>query len=166
MASNVKLNLIQLDIPAADLTAIDTAITTLETKLYPNLITLTAEQRSSYAKMGKREQIVREAVTAAALNAADIPASTGTAEAQADLSALDTYRPYFARIAKINQACEDSEMALGIDLFNFALRVYGVLAVSAPAALKELLDKMASFFSRGSRHAAASATAGATPPKP
>lgn len=159
MASNVKLNLIQLDIPAADLPDIDAALTTLETKLFPRLISLTAEQRSNYFKMGKREQIVRDAVTAAGQNTADIPASIGTADAQGDLDALDAHRPRFARLAKIQQACDDSEMALGIDLINFALRVYAVLSVSAPASLKGLLDRMSAFFSREPRGG------GSPPPK-
>lgn len=151
MASNVKLDLIQLNIPPADLPDIDAAITTLETKLLPHLRTLTNEERSHYFKMGKREQIVRDAVTGAAQNSSDIPASVGTAGAQADLAALDAQRPRFARIVKIAQACEDTEMALGVDLMNFALRVYGILSISAPGSLKELLDRMASFFHRGPR---------------
>jgi hypothetical protein len=40
-------------------------------------------------------------------------------------------------------------MALGIDLMNFTLRVYGILPVSAAGPLKVLLEKIASFFNRG-----------------
>lgn len=151
MASKARLNLIQLDIPTADLAEIDAALDTLETKLAPKLINLTAEERSTYYKMGKREQIVRDAVNGAVQNPNDIPASVGTADAQADLAALDDYRPLFARVAKINDACQDSELALGVDLINFALRVYGILTISAPASLKNLLGDMSSFFGRGPR---------------
>jgi hypothetical protein len=166
MASNVKLNLIQLAVPPADLPDIDAAITTLETKLLPHLIALTAEQRSNFFKMGTREQIVRDAVTAASQNPGDIPTNMGTADAEADLTALDAHRPRFARITKIAQACNDSEMALGIDLINFALRVYGILSISAPAALKDLLERMGAFFSRGPRAAATPPAGGGATPTP
>lgn len=167
MPTNIKSNLIQIDIPAKDIPDIDAAVTTLEEKFLPHLITLTNEQRASLFKMGAREQIARDAVIAAEQNPNDIPANIGTAEAQADLAALDEYRPRFARIARLHQACEDSEMALGVDLINFALRVYALLTISAPAALKDLLHRMGGFFTRGPRKGKnPSGNGSTTPPQP
>ena len=52
------------------------------------------------------------------------------------------------------EGCDDSEMAIGIDLMNFALRVYGQLKLSAPDSLKGLLDDLGRFFGTGRRSAA------------
>ena len=145
------INLADLDIPAADLAQIEAALLVLETKLTPHLISLTAQQRSNFTKMGTREQLVRQAVTAAQQNSGDLPASIGTAGAVADVVSLDKYRPLFARIQALAEGCDDTEMAIGIDLMNFALRVYGQLKLSASDSLKGLLDSLGSFFGGGRR---------------
>lgn len=145
------INLAALDIPAADLTQIEAALLVLETKLKPHLIPLTALQRSNFTKMGTREQLVRQAVTAAQQNSGDLPASIGTAGAVADVVSLDKYRPLFARVQALAEGCDDTEMAIGIDLMNFALRVYGQLKLSASDSLKGLLDSLGSFFGGGRR---------------
>lgn len=147
------INLADLEIPESDLTQIEAALLVLETKLKPHLVTLTTEQRSSYTKMGTREQLVRQAVTAAQQNSGDLPASIGTAGAVADVAGLDKYRPLFARVQKLAEGCDDTEMAIGIDLMNFSLRVYGQLKLSASDSLKGLLDSLGGFFG-GGRHAA------------
>ena len=152
------INLADLEIPDADLTQIEAALLVLETKLKPHFVTLTAQQRSSFTKMGTREQLVRQAVTAAQQNAGDLPASIGTAGAVADVVALDKYRPLFARVQALAEGCNDTEMAIGIDLMNFALRVYGQLKLSASDSLKGLLDSLGSFFGGGRRAAAPAAT--------
>ena len=145
------INIAALDIPAADLTQIEAALLVLETKLKPHLVSLTAQQRSTFTKMGTREQLVRQAVTAAQQNSGDLPASIGTAGAVADVVSLDKYRPLFARVQSLAEGCDDTEMAIGIDLMNFALRVYGQLKLSASDSLKGLLDSLGSFFGGGRR---------------
>jgi hypothetical protein len=160
MSSNPNENLISLNISDADLTEIDAALATLEAKLLPHLVSLTVDQRSSLFKMGMREPMVRDAVTAAAQNTNVVPTNVGTAEAQADLASLDKYRPYFARVSKLAEAADDTEMAIGVDLINFALRVYAVLKITAPDSLKGLLESMSGFFS-GGRRAKVAATAAA-----
>jgi hypothetical protein len=152
------INLADLEIPAADLAEIEAALLVLETKLKPHFVPLTAQQRSSFTKMGTREQLVRQAVTAAQQNSNDLPASIGTAGAVADVAALDKYRPIFARVHALSEGCDDTEMAIGIDLMNFSLRVYGQLKLSASDSLKGLLDSLGSFFGGGRRSV--------VPPKP
>jgi hypothetical protein len=149
------INLADLKIPDADLAQIEAALLVLETKLKPQLIPLTTQQRSSFTKMGTREQLVRQAVTAAQQNPNDLPASIGTAAAVADVASLDKYRPLFARVQALAEGCDDTEMAIGIDLMNFALRVYGQLKLSASDSLKGLLDSLGNFFGGGRRTAAA-----------
>lgn len=145
------INLADLAIPAADLAEIEAALLVLEKKLKPRLVTLTVQQRSSFTKMGTREQLVRQAVTAAQQNPGDLPASIGTAGALSDVASLDKYRPLFARVQALPEACDDTEMAIGIDLMNFALRVYGQLKLSASDSLKGLLESLGNFFGSGRR---------------
>jgi len=149
------INLADLKIPDADLVEIESALLVLETKLKPHFVTLTVKQRSDFTKMGTREQLVRQAVTAAQQNPNDLPASIGTTAAVADVAALDTYRPLFARVQALSEGCNDTEMAIGIDLMNFALRVYGQLKLSASDSLKGLLDSLGTFFPGGRRATAA-----------
>lgn len=87
-----NINLTSLDIPDADLTKIEAALLVLETKLKPHFVTPTAQQRSNFMKMGTREQLVRQAVTAAQQNSGNLPTSIGTAAAVADVTALDKLR--------------------------------------------------------------------------
>ena len=148
------INLIALDIPADDLTAIEAALTVLETKLLPHCSSLTMEQRSNLTKMGQREQLVRDSIIAAQQNPAFLPASVEVANAEIDIASLDKHRPLFARVQKLHEACDDTEMSIGIDLINFALRIYEQLKISAPASLKGLLDTLGQNFPRGRRVAA------------
>ncbi|MEO5914245.1 MAG: hypothetical protein ABIS50_08435 [Luteolibacter sp.] len=152
------INLADLDIPSADLTQIEAALLVLETKLKPHFVPLTAQQRSNFTKMGTREQLVRQAVTAAQQNSGDLPTSIGTAAAVADVVALDKYRPLFARVQALAEGCDDTEMAIGIDLMNFSLRVYGQLKLSASDSLKGLLESLGSFFGGGRRAATPAST--------
>jgi hypothetical protein len=145
------INLADLQIPDADLFEIEAALQILEAKLKPHFVTLTVQQRSNFSKMGSRERLVRQAVTAAEQNTADLPASIGTAAAVADVTALDKCRPLFARVQALAEGCDDTEMAIGIDLMNFALRVYGQLKLSASDSLKGLLESLGSFFGGGRR---------------
>lgn len=145
------INLADLKIPDADLAQIEAALLVLETKLKPHFVPLTVKQRAELTKMGTREQLVRQAVTAAQQNPDDLPASIGTAAAVADVVALDKYRPLFARVQALAEGCDDTEMAIGIDLMNFALRCYGQLKLSASDSLKGLLDSLGSFFGGGRR---------------
>ena len=49
------------------------------------------------------------------------------------------------------EGCDDTEMAIGIDLMNFVLRVYRQLKLSASDLLTGLLDSLGSFFGGGRR---------------
>jgi hypothetical protein len=73
-------------------------------------------------------------------------ATIGTAGALADVAALDKYHPLFGRMQALAEGCDDAEMAIGIDLMNDSLHVYGQLKLSASDSLKDLLESLGSFF--------------------
>lgn len=150
-------DLISLGISEADWTAIDAALTTLETKLGDKLLDLTVDQRKSLTKMGdKSEAFCRQALIIGRQNAGKLPTDTAsdlTAE-EADLADLDKLRPRLARIAAIAEKADDSEVAIGSDIMVFSLGLYGVLkALGAGAGLDDLRSQMGARFARGPRAA-------------
>ncbi len=128
-STNMAQNLISLNISAADLTEIDAALTTLETKLAP-LIGLTPEQRRELVKMGdKSEPFVREVLIIARQNVSQLPpAHAGDLpEAESDLADFDTLRPRIARLTTLAERGADTQLAIGSDLMTFGLAIYGIL---------------------------------------
>lgn len=148
-------DLLSLGINDADWTAIDGALTTLETKLGEKLLDLTIEQRSRLTKMGdKSEAFCRQALIVGRQNASKLPADTAadlTTE-EADLADLDKLRPRLARLAALAEKADDSEVALGSDIMVFSLGLYGILkALGAGAGLDDLRAQMGARFARGPR---------------
>jgi len=147
--------LIALGIMDAYWTAIDGALTTLETKLGDKLLDLTVEQRSRLTKMGdKSEAFCRQALITGRQNAGKLPTDAAadlTAE-EADLADLDKLRPRLARLTALTEKADDSEVAIGSDIMVFSLTLYGILkAIGAGAGLDALKAQMGARFTRGPR---------------
>lgn len=122
-------NLIDLAFSEEQLCAIDGAIAVLEANL-AGLIALSAAQRLSLQKMGSAgEPFCRNALSVLAQNPQIVPPSLGLPGAQADLRALDQLRPRGMRLKVLAGRVEDSEMALGSDVFAVARAGYKLLGV-------------------------------------
>src|SRR3989442_14974490 len=94
-------NLISLNLSPSDLSEIDNALTTLEKKL-SGLIALTADERRSLAKMGdKSEAFCRQTFVVLSQNKGLVPPNYDLAEAQNDLTNIDTLRPRFVRLHQL-----------------------------------------------------------------
>ena len=143
-------NLVSLNLSAADITAIDGALTTLEQK-FAGLVDLTPDQRKSLSKMGDAsEAFCRQTLTVLAQNPNILPASFNLAEAQGDLANIDKLRPLFTRLAALMEKANDTEMALGSDVMSAALEGYAQLKVSGKGAgLDTLRQQMGARFARG-----------------
>ncbi|WP_158883744.1 hypothetical protein [Rhodanobacter sp. L36] len=123
-------NLVSLTLTPEQLTAIDAALTVLESNL-AGLIALQPSQRRELFKMGeKSEQFARQTLNVLANNPQIVPASLGLADAQADMAALDALRPRLQRMKQLVERGEDTEMALGSDIMNTSLEGYGQLKLS------------------------------------
>ena len=123
-------NLISFQISAADLTAVDAALKSLEDKLV-GLIDLSTEQRSGVVKMGdKSEAFCRKAVEVLANNPGVLPANFSLAEMRRDLTAFDTLRPRLNRFEKLYERMRDSQLALGSDLMSASLEGYAFLKIA------------------------------------
>ncbi len=120
-------NLISLQLAAADLTAIDGALKTLEDRL-TGLIDLSPEQRRKAVKMGgKSEAFARTAVEVLSNNPNVLPVNFSLPEVRRDLVAFDALRPRLARLEKLYERMSDSQLALGSDLMSAALDGYAFL---------------------------------------
>ena len=112
-------NLISLELSDEDVTAINAALTEIETRLAGRLVALDTSVRRRLTKMGdKSEAFVRQTLMVLDQNPDVVPPALGLAEAQADIRALDALRPILARMQRLKRRMTDSEMALGSDAMS------------------------------------------------
>ena len=112
-------NLISLELSDEDVTAINAALTEIETRLAGRLVALDTSVRRRLTKMGdKSEAFVRQTLMVLDQNPDVVPPALRLAEAQADIRALDALRPILARMQRLKRRMTDSEMALGSDAMS------------------------------------------------
>jgi len=127
---HVNQNLVSIVFDTARLTAIDAALTALETEL-AELVALPADQRRDLFKMGdKSEVFCRSTLTVLSQNPKIVNEGLGLPEALADMAALDALRPRLTRLRLLLDRGTDTETALGADIFATVLEGYGLLKVS------------------------------------
>ena len=127
-------NLIDLELSADALAAIDAALTALETNT-ASLRGLDPDARRALTKMGdKSEAFCRQAVVAFTQNADVLPRNFDLPAYQRDLAALDALRPRLLRLARLHELLGDADMALGSDLMTASLEGYAVLKVAGKGA--------------------------------
>jgi hypothetical protein len=134
-------NIISITFDDKALSAIDTAISTLEGELQ-GLVDLSADERRGLPKMGdKSEAFCRQTLNVLAQNPQVVPPSLDLAEAQRDLQALDTLRSRSLRLRQLVGRVEDTELALGSDVMSAALDGYALLKVLGKGSGLEALRK-------------------------
>jgi hypothetical protein len=143
-------NLIDLELSADALAAIDAALSALEANT-AGLRGLDNDARRSLTKMGdKSEAFCRQAVTAFTQNADVLPRNFDLAAYQRDLAALDALRPRLQRLARLHELLDDAEMALGSDLMTASLEGYAVLKVAGKGTgLDGMRQMLSERFTRG-----------------
>ena len=144
-------NLVSLHLTAAEIAAIEAALTTLE-NAFKLFIELSADDKRGLARMGdKSEAFCRQTLTVLAQNPQVIPPSIDLAEAQADLTALERLRPRLARLQRLNERAEDTDDALGSDVMAFALEGYALLKVAGRnQGLEGLRKELSARFAKSS----------------
>lgn len=145
-------NLVTLTLSDAQLSAVDQALSDLETHL-TGLIAFNASQRRGLKRMGgKSEAFCRQALSALAQNPQVVPPSMGLAAAQADLVSLDQLRPRMLRLQRLSERVTDTEAALGSDVMAAALQGYALLKLSGKnQGLEGLRRALGTRFARGPR---------------
>jgi len=156
-------NLVDIELNAEALDAIDAALAALETSFAP-LIALTTDQRRQLTKMGdKSEAFCRQAGYVFGENPGVLPGNFDLAGYQRDLATLDALRPRLVRLSRLQQRASDTEMALGSDLMTNALEGYAVLKVAGKGqGLDEMRKMLSARFAR-SRSTPAPASEEPTP---
>ncbi len=137
-------NLVSIEFSAETLTRLDGAIGIIE-EIFAPLIKLSAGQVSSLNKMGdKSEHFCRQTLAVLEQNRGILPADFDLGEVQRDLLAFDTLRPRLRRIRDFMARGEDTEMALGSDVFTAALQGYALMKLfSKSESLEDLREAMA-----------------------
>ena len=140
---------ISLTLPAAKLTAVDNALSALESAL-TDLVALEPAQRRRLPRMGgKSEAFCRQTLSVVAQNPQVVNPSLGLPAAQADLAALDQLRPRRQRLQKLQERMMDTETLLGSDVMSTALEAYGLLKISGKSqGLSALRAGLSSRFKR------------------
>ena len=118
------------------------ALTALEVG-FVGLLALTPDQRQMLTKMGdKSEAFCRKADAVFGENLGILPANFDLPAYRRDLATMDALRPRLARLSKLSQRGDDTQMAVGSDLMTHALEGYAVLKVTGKGQGVDDLRKM------------------------
>ena len=153
-------NLATLKLTAEKLTAVDAALTELETQL-AGLTTLSLSTKRSARRMGpKSEAFCRQTLRVLEQNPQIVPPNVVLADALEDLEAIEQLRPRMVRLARLSERAADTNTALGMDVMAMALQGYRLLQFSGRAeGLEALREELGARFSKSSRRAAEPAPA-------
>lgn len=149
----MRQNIASLVIDAETLKAIDGTLTALEKQL-EDFIELSAEQRRELLKLGpKSEVFCRETLSVMERSPGALPADFPMDSVRQDREALDQVRPILSRLRMLVTLAEDTEMALGSDLYKAALEGYRFARAGGKGAMLDELKAQANprFGNQGRR---------------
>jgi len=143
---------VSLSFTDAQLTAIDTALTELETQ-FAGLVGLTADQRRALTKMGnKSEAFCRQTMSLLGQNPQLVPESVRLADSRQLLEALDDLRPRMQRLQRLGERIADTDTAVGSAVMQTALQGYALLKVTGRnQGLEGLRESVGERFARKPR---------------
>ena len=118
-------NLISISFTAEELTAIDTALASIEKIIKTKCVSLTPEQRTEYSRLGNRtENWSRKAIDYMSLKPALVPAFVDLPETLRDSTARNNLSLRFKRIESIYETMDDTLKVLGADVYNSCIAFY------------------------------------------
>ena len=142
-------DLISITIAPERLKAIDAALTALEAQL-DDFIELSVEQRRELVKLGPRSEVFcRETLSVMERSPGALPADFPMDSVRQDREALDQVRPILSRLRMLVTLAEDTEMALGSDLYKAALDGYRFAKATGKGAMLDELRMQASPLFKG-----------------
>lgn len=148
-------NLFELNIPAADLQAVQAAVQTLNNVLGPHLVSVTAEGRRELLKMGDRSlAFVRKAREYAAGNPDLVPRFLDLQTFEADLRGIDTLTNLLRTLQPLLDNLEDSLALAGSEAYQAALVFYRSVKSAAQSGqpnAKTIADDLSARFPQGGR---------------
>lgn len=139
---------ISASLSPADITAINTALETIEQKL-PFLINLTPDERRSLFKMGDKSlAFVNNSVTAAKTNPGILPANFDTEEFNRDYELAMNLSELLTRLQQLTEKVDDTLLAVGSEAMNSSLAVYDYVKTGAKTTpgLKTVAEQLKERF--------------------
>lgn len=125
-------NRISLNIPQADIDAINLAIQTLADKLQPLLIALEVEDRQSLAKMkDKSVPFIEKIVQYVETNPEFVPVFLNTDEMGKDFNAFTILNGFLRPLTQITRNLEDTAMLCGSEAYLAGLVYYSSVKQAA-----------------------------------
>ena len=146
-------NLISLTIDSSRLTAIDAAVSALEKELV-DFVELSVAQRRELVKLGPRTEVFcRATIDVMERNPGALPADFDLDAIRKDRVAIDQVRPLLSRLRMLVSRVQDTEMALGSDLYKAALEGYRFARAGGKGAMLDELKAQANprFGNQGRR---------------
>ena len=142
-------NLISLTIDSSRLTAIDAAVSALEKELV-DFVELSVAQRRELLKLGPKNQAFCSAtIEVMERNPGALPADFDMDAIREDRIALGQVRPLLSRLRMLVTRVQDTEMALGSDLYKAALAGYRFAKATGSGAMLDELKMQASPLFKG-----------------
>jgi hypothetical protein len=143
-------NLISLNLSPDQWTAVDGALTVIESHLGSKIA---IPDRKTVPQMGpKSEQFARHTMSALRLNPQLVPASMDMSDAQGDLAALDQLLPRLQRLEQVIERANDARFALGSDVMAAALQGYKLLKLTGQShGLEGLREALGERFTKKPR---------------
>jgi hypothetical protein len=137
---------------AAEKTAAQAALTTLETTLTPKYKNLSAEERKKYGSVNEQNKLIVNKVrdfrnTSPALSSSDVD----WIEFQADFDSRDFIQNLIARLESIVMSMNNNKILHDYDNYSAALTDYGYSQYKAgtkAAGYESKVNEIAQFFSR------------------
>ncbi|MDI1255649.1 MAG: hypothetical protein PSV16_06075 [Flavobacterium sp.] len=133
--SNLTNNRLNVTMTAAQITAVKTALTTINTNM-PFLIGLTIDERAGLPKIDvSNKAFTQDAINAAVNNSAMLPAFISTTNMQTDLQLFDQIDELRGMVAQVLEKLEDTQMLAGSESYVNALTAYKLFGAAASAGV-------------------------------
>ena len=133
-------NIVSIEIPAAEVTAVQDAIKIIDDTLKPYLVALNPEERKELPKMSdKTAPFVEKVMDYAKSDAEFAPAYMNVDELKKDIDAVGTLTELARPIEQLNRTLEDTIMLAGSEAYVASLAYYNSVKraakINVPGAL-------------------------------
>ena len=133
--SNLTNNRINITATVAQITAVKTALQTINTNL-PFLIGLTTEERIALPSIDvNNKAFTEDAINAGLNNAALIPPYISVTSMQNDMTLFNQLDALAASVNQLLEKIEDTKLMAGSEAYSAALGLYKILGAAADAGV-------------------------------
>ncbi len=133
--SNINDNRLNITMTPAQITAVKTALQTIQTNM-PFLTGLTIEERIALPKINvSNKAFTEDAINAAVNNASMIPSYFNTATLQTDFNLFEQLNELILLVDQVAEKMSDTQMLAGSEAYVNALASYRLFGAAADAGV-------------------------------